>query len=432
MIWLIKQLLHIRNVFKSGDTPRQLAFGVGLGVMLGLVMNGNLLALGLTILVCATRANLSMVALTTLCVGFIAHLADPLTHRIGYAVLTLPALQGTFEQLYQLPLAAWTDFNHTVVMGSFLLGVALVYPTYRATLPFFRRWKRQDTAARKSLEPRTPGNDNTDAHGSNAQEFSSDPSLGQESSVEGEVPPDVDDELTDTAEEGGCPEDPIEIALATDREAIPGESSNQERHCEGAEDISACTLPEPASAHNTLHQVTAETTTSARPEVANANAICETNTQAETDQCPAIPTPHPTDSAADEPLPETLPPPADGIQLGGERFATVVRSRMEKWRSESLTTASDSEPHASTSTTTPDAPSEPMNPSETTSAVPNQASPSIHITGDSEGTPPSVEGGTERSDQASASEPPQINPVTNTDAFREIPKSSYGLQADAD
>jgi|GEM_PF-463434 len=143
MIWLFKQLLHVRNVFRSGDTPRQLAFGVGLGVMLGLVMNGNLLAVGLTFLVCATRANLSMVALTTLVVGCIAHVTDPITHQIGYTVLTLPALQGTFQWMYQLPLVAWTDFNHTVVMGSFLLGVTLVYPTYRVTLPLFRRWKRR-------------------------------------------------------------------------------------------------------------------------------------------------------------------------------------------------------------------------------------------------------------------------------------------------
>jgi len=49
-------------------------------------------------------------------------------------------MQGVWRWFYELPLAPWTDFNNTIVMGSLILGLLLFYPTYRLTRPLFEKY----------------------------------------------------------------------------------------------------------------------------------------------------------------------------------------------------------------------------------------------------------------------------------------------------
>jgi hypothetical protein len=102
ILWLVQQLLLFRKFVQAQDTPRQLAWGLALGMMIGLVPKGNLLAVVLSM------------------------------------VLWL--------RLYRLPLAPWTSLNHGVVMGSLILGLVMLYPCYRLSLPLFARylaWRRR-------------------------------------------------------------------------------------------------------------------------------------------------------------------------------------------------------------------------------------------------------------------------------------------------
>ena len=74
---------------------------------------------------------------------FVAPLCDPLTHRIGELVLTNTTLMPLWRLLTRLPMMAWTSFNNTVVMGSFWLGLALMAPVYRLSLPWMERLHRR-------------------------------------------------------------------------------------------------------------------------------------------------------------------------------------------------------------------------------------------------------------------------------------------------
>ncbi len=60
-----------------------------------------------------------------------AYLLDPLFHNVGFWALTgIPALKGTWETFYNLPIAPLTRFNNTVVMGSFLCSLLLTIPIF--------------------------------------------------------------------------------------------------------------------------------------------------------------------------------------------------------------------------------------------------------------------------------------------------------------
>ena len=138
IIWTIKQLVALRRAITGRRNPSQLAWAVGLGLLLGVVPHGNLLAACLLILVLSLKINHAMAGLTAVATTFAASFLDPYSHLLGEAVLTHPQVAPIAARAWQLPLVPWTDLNNTVVMGSFLIGSAAVVPTYLLTYPIFR------------------------------------------------------------------------------------------------------------------------------------------------------------------------------------------------------------------------------------------------------------------------------------------------------
>jgi uncharacterized protein (TIGR03546 family) len=128
---------YLAEVFLAGESPRQLAVGVTLGMMIGLVPKGNLIAVGLLVLLFAVRANLTTGTIAAVLFSWLGALLDPISHRLGQAFLGARMLQPIWAYLYDLPLVPWTGFNNTVVLGSFVLGICLAYPVYRASRRVF-------------------------------------------------------------------------------------------------------------------------------------------------------------------------------------------------------------------------------------------------------------------------------------------------------
>lgn len=118
-------------------TPRQMAFGFALGVLVGLVPKGNLLAIGLMMLLCSLRVNLGVGFATIFVTSWAGMLLDPITHRIGEFLLKSETLRPLWETMSDTALLPWTDFNNTVVLGSFVLGAGAFGPLYVLSRPIF-------------------------------------------------------------------------------------------------------------------------------------------------------------------------------------------------------------------------------------------------------------------------------------------------------
>lgn len=65
--------------------------------------------------------------------SFIVPRFDAVSDSLGYRVLTLSFMQGTYEMLYQIPFVGWTKFNNSMVAGSFLMGLICYIPVYVLT-----------------------------------------------------------------------------------------------------------------------------------------------------------------------------------------------------------------------------------------------------------------------------------------------------------
>ena len=123
----------------AADTPRQLALGLAIGMLIGLVPKGNLTAVALTMILLGTRVNLATGMLGAFIFSWWSGWTDPLAHQIGCALLTHEPLQPLFAWLHALPLAPWTALDNTIVFGSLTLGIWLFLPVYHFGLLAFEK-----------------------------------------------------------------------------------------------------------------------------------------------------------------------------------------------------------------------------------------------------------------------------------------------------
>jgi uncharacterized protein (TIGR03546 family) len=138
ILWIFKLLCSVRRAIAGRKYPHQLAWAVALGLLLGVVPHGNLLALLLLLLLLSLKINHAMAGLTAVAVSFLASWLDPFSHQLGNFVLAHPRFNDVAANAWQLPLVPWTDLNNTVVMGSFLIGSAAVVPVFAIAYPMFR------------------------------------------------------------------------------------------------------------------------------------------------------------------------------------------------------------------------------------------------------------------------------------------------------
>ena len=130
---LVRPVRRIANVFLESDSPRQIAAGFALGMVLGLVPKGNLIAVSLGVLLFSLRVNTGIGLIAALLFSAAGSSLDPFADKLGMAVLSAGAIQPTYAAIYGMPLAPWFELNNTVVVGSLLIGLYFIYPVYWLT-----------------------------------------------------------------------------------------------------------------------------------------------------------------------------------------------------------------------------------------------------------------------------------------------------------
>jgi uncharacterized protein (TIGR03546 family) len=136
---LVRPVRRVATVFLENNSPRQLAAGFALGMVLGLVPKGNLIAVSLCVLLFSLRVNTGLGLVAALFFSATGSTLDPFADKLGMLVLSAGSLQPTYAAIYSIPLAPWFELNNTVVVGSLLIGLYFVYPAYWLTYVAFCR-----------------------------------------------------------------------------------------------------------------------------------------------------------------------------------------------------------------------------------------------------------------------------------------------------
>ncbi|RLD30544.1 MAG: DUF2062 domain-containing protein [Bacteroidetes bacterium] len=127
MISFIAKLLVALN---SNSRPGELASGIAFGLLLALVPAGNLLWLAIFIIVFFIKHNIAALLLSMGLFRIFISVFDPFLDLIGGRFLGIQAFHSFFTNLYNIPLFSYSNFNNTIVMGGFLLGLILWVPVF--------------------------------------------------------------------------------------------------------------------------------------------------------------------------------------------------------------------------------------------------------------------------------------------------------------
>lgn len=140
MLFFLRPVRFFFKALVTDNTPNQMALGLALGLVIGLVPKGNLIAISLMVILGSVRVNLGVGMLTALAVSWVGILVDPLTNWIGLSLLKHDSLIPLWTDLARRPLAPWTDFNNTIVLGSLVLGLLLLVPAWLSSRPVFAKY----------------------------------------------------------------------------------------------------------------------------------------------------------------------------------------------------------------------------------------------------------------------------------------------------
>ena len=133
MFTLLKLIQSLVGALHSEGTPGQLAAGIVLGSFLGLtplinIHNAVIFAALMLLNVSFAGGMLGWALFVPF--GF---LLDPLFDWIGHGLLLAPALRPMWTALYNMPIAPLTNFNNTIVLGSFAFALVFAIPLFFAT-----------------------------------------------------------------------------------------------------------------------------------------------------------------------------------------------------------------------------------------------------------------------------------------------------------
>lgn len=113
--------------------------GFTIGMVLGMLPKGNLIALAVAMLLCAVKVNRAAGLMAAGLFSLVGPLTDPVTHKLGATLLTQETLQRAFAWLYDQPLGPFLGFHNTVTIGALMLAVYSTYPCYYGSHLFFSR-----------------------------------------------------------------------------------------------------------------------------------------------------------------------------------------------------------------------------------------------------------------------------------------------------
>ena len=132
MLALLKLIQSLIKTLHSAGTPGQVAAGMALGAALGLtpILNlHNLVIFSFLVLLNVSFGGGMLGWALFVPIGF---LLDPVFNKIGLSLLTAPSLRPLWTDWTNTPVLPFTNFNNTIVLGSFVSWVVLAVPIFFA------------------------------------------------------------------------------------------------------------------------------------------------------------------------------------------------------------------------------------------------------------------------------------------------------------
>ena len=127
---MINAIIKLIRALNGNIKKSQIAAGISWGVLLALVPVGNFYWVALFLISLFFNHNHGSKIFSMAVLKLFAPLFAPAIDVLGWEVLHIGALQPLFTTMYNMPLAPFTRFNNTLVVGGITGGALLWLPVF--------------------------------------------------------------------------------------------------------------------------------------------------------------------------------------------------------------------------------------------------------------------------------------------------------------
>lgn len=129
------------NSVRGIDSSRQLALGVAIGAMIGVIPKDNLLFFVLLMILILSGANLITGAVSAIGASLLSANLQDILHQTGQTVFGWEPIMVPLSKFMQLPYAAWTRLDNSIVLGGLTIGITIALPIYLISFVFFQKYR---------------------------------------------------------------------------------------------------------------------------------------------------------------------------------------------------------------------------------------------------------------------------------------------------
>ncbi len=127
---IIRSSKQLMAVLSQHRKPTQIAWGVSIGIMLGLIPKDNLVAVLLILVLACLRVNQLVACVTGLSFSLLGAWIAPFTALVGTSLLEQSLFDNGIATLYRFPVVPWTCLDNALVVGGIGVGTATLVPSY--------------------------------------------------------------------------------------------------------------------------------------------------------------------------------------------------------------------------------------------------------------------------------------------------------------
>jgi uncharacterized protein (TIGR03546 family) len=139
---ILRTIGKLVALLNSNSRPGEIGAGIAYGLLLALVPANNLLFVLLAVLLFFIKVNLGLAIVFSLIFSLLTPIVDPLVNQIGVWLLTNPSLESAFATAYSIDPLPWTRFNDGLVLGGFVVGIALFVPVLLSATLLVRLYRK--------------------------------------------------------------------------------------------------------------------------------------------------------------------------------------------------------------------------------------------------------------------------------------------------
>ena len=121
---------QIIAMLSQNGRPTQVAIGIAIGLIFGLIPKDNLIAVAMVAMVVFLPVNQIMAISVAIMTHLLSGVLSPVVSNLGAIVLQLPVVTGVIAALYQLPVLPWTCLDNPQVIGGVGVGWVTLLPNF--------------------------------------------------------------------------------------------------------------------------------------------------------------------------------------------------------------------------------------------------------------------------------------------------------------